>query len=215
LKRKQTKCKKTVLFESKCPSKKKEDERIMEVDHVYRKAVHNVYSMYNREHELCQTNGHFSLNLTKKSVANIMEILNVSASDTIGWIGFGDGRELFAMATQYPNNSFIGFEINEAAVTVAHQVLSKLKLKNVVLKHADALLENATFSIVYSTAIAGVSLYSHLLSMSTNKICMLQRMWNALDKVNLNILNNSLKTSVRLCGSGQQMQIMCMQKLDN
>ena len=186
---------------------KKEDERIMEV-----KAVHNVYSMYNREHELCQTNGHFSLNLTKKSVANIMEILNVSASDTIGWIGFGDGRELFAMAMQYPNNSFVGFEINEAAVTVARQVLSKLKLKNVVLKHADALSENARFSIVYSTAIAGVSLYSHLLSMSTNKICMLQRMWNAIDKVNL---NNSLKTSVRLCGSGQQMQIMCMQKLDN
>ena len=129
--------------------------------------VNDIYSKYKREDSICQTNGYFSLNLRKSSISTIFNLLNLNEIDenipkTIGWIGYGDGRELFCIAKHYPNFKFTGFEINEHAYNIACRVLSILNLKNVSLYFSNAIESFEPFSYVYSTAISGTILYDHL-----------------------------------------------------
>ena len=140
-----------------------------------------VYDNYTREDSLCQTNGFFSLNLTPQSIPKIQTLLDldeaVEFEKCVGWVGFGDGRELLSLAKLHPQIRFVGFEINLAAVHIAKRVLQQLSIRNVDLRCEDAMQSTESFTHVYSTAIAGPMLYAQLRSMVTYRLCMLEVMW--------------------------------------
>lgn len=165
-----------------------------------------VYAKYTREDSLCQSNGFFSLNLTPKSISRIEALLDlnepVAFEKRIGWVGFGDGRELLCLATAYPSIRFVGFEINQSAVAIAKRVLGQLQLPNVDLRHEDAMHSTETFTHVYSTAISGPELYARLRNMSSYKLCMLDIMWEK------KIPADSLKAVVYLSGSRERRQLV-------
>lgn len=161
----------------------------------------NIYALYTREDSLCQSNGFFSLNLRKGSIKSIVELLNLKKDDKVGWVGFGDGREMFSVAYMHPDVLFIGFEINTTACTVAQRVLQKTGLKNVILFEQDIMSMNIQmFTHVYSTAISGSNLYSHLHTLCTHRICMLKEMWSE-------IPSNAVRKTVFLSGSGERRQL--------
>lgn len=138
----------------------------------------NIYSLYTREDSLCQSNGFFSLNFRKSCIRAIDELLEIKENDHIGWVGFGDGRELFSIASMYPYNTFVGFEINPTAFIIAKRVLNKLQLNNVQLYEKNIMEFNSEkFTHVYSTAISGPLLYEYLHGLCTHRLCMLKEMW--------------------------------------
>ena len=156
----------------------------------------NVYSLYKREDNLCQTNGYFSLNVRQSNIPQIVKLLQLNDDSTVGWIGCGDGREVLSVCQQYPNIKFSAIDHNEAAIAIAKRVLSQLELKNIEFKCGNALDDNSTFSHVYSTAIYGPELYEHLKSITTERLCMLKHMWGV-------IPSTHLRDVVRLSGSGE------------
>ena len=160
-----------------------------------------IYSLYTREDSLCQSNGYFSLNLRKSCVSTIIQLLEIKEHDYIGWVGFGDGRELFSVASMYPHNIFVGFEINSTAFSIAKRVLNKLQLKNVQLYEKDILSFNSEkFTHVYSTAIGGPLLYQYLHELCTHRLCMLKEMWG-------DIPRDANVKRVFLSGSGGRKQL--------
>ena len=165
-----------------------------------------VYSMYGREDSLCQSNGFFSLNLTEKSIPKVVELLDIQKNESVAWIGCGDGRELLTIAREYPDNSFIGIDINDSALDIAKRVLNTLQIKNVELHLMNAFDLKKEYSIVYSTAIYGPELYMHLHSLAIRKLCMLRHMWSQLP---LQIPDNFTRKSIHLSGSKQQLQLVC------
>ena len=169
--------------------------------------ITEIYSKYKREDNLCQTNGYFSLNVRKSCIQTVFNLLNLNTENdniprTIGWIGFGDGRELFCIAKHYPDFKFTGFEINEHAYNIACRVLSMLNLKNITLKLCNAIESFETFGYIYSTAISGQVLYDHLYHMCLYKLCILKNMWST----NYGEIMES--NFVCLSGSGERRQII-------
>lgn len=165
-----------------------------------------LYNRYNKDDELCQTTGYFSLNLRKGAVQTIAQLLDLDAASTVGWIGCGDGRELLSIAKEYPNAQFDAFEINEAALRIAQRVANAENLANVHFHHMDFLRfpDHKQFSHLYSTAISGQDLYQKLFRACSHKICVLREMWQAghgFAKKNV--------ASVRIMGSGEQRQLVC------
>ena len=161
----------------------------------------NIYAFYTREDSLCQSNGFFSLNLRKGSINSIIELLNLKKDDKVGWVGFGDGRELFSVAYMHPDVIFMGFEINPVACAVAQRVLNQIGLKNVILFEQDIMSINThMFTHIYSTAIGGLHLYNHLHTLCTHRICMLKEMWSE-------IPNDAIIKTVFLSGSGERRQL--------
>lgn len=165
----------------------------------------NAYNRYKQGDDLCQTNGHFSLNLRKKHVDDIDRLLALSPGNTVGWIGCGDGRELFSMAMRYPCVRFQAYDINELALQVARRVLRELALQNVVLIFGDFLTSQPTpkFTHVYSTAISGPELYRSLEVSCTKRLCMLETMWMDGRELADDI------ACVKLSGSGEQRLLRC------
>tara|TARA_B110000008_G_C16965584_1_gene561872 strand:- start:1288 stop:1827 length:540 start_codon:yes stop_codon:yes gene_type:complete len=166
-----------------------------------------VYSKYRREYELCQTNGYFSLNLSKGSIVKIKRLLNIQKNDTIGWVGFGDARELLCLALMYPQNTFTGYEINKDAYNIACMVKSQLGISNVILYFENVLDTLQTFSTIYSTAISGPRVYQHMYKLSLTRCCMLQNMWSYIDDIDIEN-KNSLKEKVFLAGSREQRMLV-------
>ena len=161
-----------------------------------------VYSYYSREDALCQTNGSFSLNLRVGSIPAISRLLSLKAGDTVGWMGCGDGRELFSIAMNHPDVQFCGIDINEHAIRIANRTLGLLNLKNVKIRCEDIMNHFDTYSHVYSTAIGGPDLYEHVYSLSKYKLCMLREMWSPLPATHE-------KETVRISGSGERRQLVC------
>lgn len=161
----------------------------------------HVYKKYNREDELCQTNGHFSLNLTLQSVNKIKKLLELDENSTVGWIGCGDGRELFCIASEYPQIQFEAFDINASAILIANRVLSELSLKNVKLHHMNVMQNTKQYTHVYSTAISGPELYAHLHKICTFRLCMLRHMWDTIPV-------EAQTEFVKISGSGEQRQLV-------
>ena len=167
----------------------------------------DVYRKYSREDSLCQTNGFFSLNLRRSSVDKIVHLLQLSDGDTVGWIGCGDGRELFEVAQRHPDIRFRGIDHNDAAIRVARRVLSQVGLHNVQLDCLDALHDFTMYSHVFSTAIYGESLNRHLRQICTKRLCLLKNMWTVIPKT-------SDTATVHLCGSGEQRQLVASDVTD-
>ena len=142
------------------------------------KIINDTYSIYTKEDELCQTNGYFSLNMRKSSVSVIIELLdlkNCTKKDSVGWIGCGDGREMFCAAQSFPDISFTGIDINVHAIDVAIRKQQMLNIRNVTLKHEDILNSETKYSHVFSSAIAGPKFYLHLHKICTKRLCMLKQ----------------------------------------
>jgi hypothetical protein len=167
----------------------------------------SAYRRYTREDDLCQTNGHFSLNLREGSLDVIDEMLQLddASSETleVAWVGCGDGRELLSIASRHPSATFWGYDVNAAALAVAARVLRAMDLRNVQLEHADFTTVRRAFTHVYSTALAGAPLYEHLFDCCTRRICVLDKMWRA-DRSRA-----TQRRTVRLSGSGEQRQLWC------
>ena len=161
----------------------------------------SVYRYYSREDGLCQTNGHFSLNLREGCLNAIDELLALTPGNTVGWVGCGDGRELLSIATRYPDVSFFGYEINDAALNIAKRVLKTVQLSNVTLYHCDFTTKSDIYTHIYSTALSGPKLYDHLRHACTHRLCMLDKMWT--DK---NLLFD--RQSVRISGSGERRRLL-------
>lgn len=157
--------------------------------------------MYTRNDDLCQTNGHFSLNLREAYLPEIDRLLALRSGDSVGWVGCGDARELLSLAKRYPDVSFEGFDVNECALSVAHRVVASLGLQNVSLRHCDfTATEGLRYTHVYSTALAGARLYAHLRTACTQRLCMLDRMW-------LETKDGHAVASVKISGSGEQREL--------
>lgn len=163
----------------------------------------SVYRMYTRDDELCQTNGHFSLNLREAALPEIDRLLALQPGDSVGWVGCGDARELLSFANRYPDVNFEGFDVNECALSVAHRVVASLGLKNVFLCHRDftaTAFETPCYTHVYSTALSGPRLYAHLRNACTRRLCMLDRMWSEKK-------DGHAVASVRISGSGERREL--------
>lgn len=160
----------------------------------------NVYSLYSREDALCQSNGYFSINVRKGCIPKIERLLQLDEKSCVGWVGFGDGRELFSIAQSYPHTQFVGFEINPSAFYIANRVLNQMKLNNVVLYHQDIMTWQKCFTHIYSTAISGKELYDYLQTLCIERICVLQEMWTETS-------TDISKEKIYLSGSGEVRQL--------
>ena len=167
--------------------------------------VNRIYSLYKRDYNMCQSNGFFSINLTKKSVESIITLLDLRKSNTVCWVGFGDGRELFSIASLHPDVLFLGYEINSCDFEIANMILKNLEIPNVTIHNENALGCEQRFSHVYSTAIAGPELYNHLYNMTFYKLCMLESMWTSQEN-----FEKQEKASVTLSGSNEKRQLISM-----
>ena len=166
----------------------------------------SAYGMFTREDELCQTNGHFSLNLRKSAVAKIEELLGLEAGARVGWVGCGDGRELLSIALQHPDVAFDGYEINPQAIAIARRVAREAKIVNVVFHETDFAVVSLPqpYTHVYSTAISGRRLYARLRDATDGLLCVLRTMWQKeWGTTNLRV------ATVHLSGSGEQRQLCC------
>ena len=130
----------------------------------------------------------------------IARLLDINPNDTVAWVGCGDGRELLSLAKMYPEARFIGYEINEAALSIANRVMSTEGIENVSLLDIDFMSVHLKFSHIYSTALAGPALYAHLRKQCTHNLCLLKQMWLLPPK-------NPRVATVYLSGSGEQRQI--------
>lgn len=124
------------------------------------------YQCYNREDALCQTNGSFSLNLTRNSSEKLVSFLKLCDGQRVLWAGCGDGRELFVIAQRFPNVFFFGCDLNEHAIRIAQRVLTHLGLKNVLVCVQDVFTCTDPYDVVYSTALAGPNYYAHVASLA-------------------------------------------------
>ncbi len=167
-----------------------------------KEVIAHVYKQYSRDDNLVQTNGYFSLNLTKASVEKIIQLLNFSpeTEQTCAWIGCGDAREVLCLAALYPNVKFFANDINEFAIHIAKQKLKKLNLKNVEIEWKNAFDINNKFTHVYSTAIAGEMLYQHIQTLAYKNICMLSTMWRNIHNADF----DEKKAQVTISGSGER-----------
>ena len=158
------------------------------------------YRCYTREDALCQTNGYFSLNLTKKSAENLLAFLKLKDNQSVLWVGCGDARELFVVAQQHPNIRFMACDINIHAINIACRVLTRLELTNVTLVHQDVMEFETQYDIIYSTALAGPIFYAHLSGLVNSRMFLFREMIKYLDKLKfpqqeLDILHASLSGS--------------------
>lgn len=164
-----------------------------------------LYHRYNKEDELCQTIGYFSLNLRKGAVKTIAELLDLDATSTVGWVGCGDGRELLSIAKEHSKTQFDAFEINEVALGIARRVAEAENVRNVRFHHMDFLrFVDKQFSHVYSTAISGQDLYQKIFTACSRRICVLKEMWQS----DHGFTKKHVST-VRIMGSGEQRQLVC------
>ena len=115
---------------------------------------------------------------------------------------------MLTLALAYPTVTFIGMDINEAAVRVAERKRRHLQLPNVVLRCADVLDEKGVFfyTHIYSTAIAGPLFYRKLrdLAATARVLCMFHEMWEG-------DLSYSAQHTVKLAGSGEARQLCAQQ----
>ena len=164
-----------------------------------------LYHKYTKTDELCQTNGYFSLNLRKKAVRDIIELLELDTVATVAWVGCGDGRELLSVAKEHPETQFDAFEINEVALHIAQRVAKAEGVTNVRLHYQDflTLSPDAQFSHVYSTAISGQKLYDKIFQASSRKVCVLKEMWSEQG------FSQKKSATVYLMGSGERRQLVC------
>lgn len=169
----------------------------------------SAYQFYRREDELCQTNGHFSLNLRKSAVPEIERLLGLVPGARVGWVGCGDGREVISLAMSHRDVVFDAFEINPHAMEIARRVAREAGVENVsFFGHAfEEVTPDRTFSHIYSTAIAGPQLYARLYAAAEQKLCVLRSMWlPEWDSRDVTV------ATVRLAGSGEQRQLWCARK---
>lgn len=160
----------------------------------------SVYGRYTRADELCQTNGHFSLNLRQGALGAIDRLLALDENSTVAWVGFGDGRELLSMAKRYPGARFVGWEVNGAAVAIARRVFAAEELTNVELR-ARAFETGEVFTHLYSTALSGPALYASMHACARRR-CMLSTMWPSRPE-------GCASAVVRLAGSGMRRTLWC------
>lgn len=164
-----------------------------------------VYRRYTREDALVQTNGFFSLNLRASAVKSIIGLLDLTCDSVVAWVGCGDGREVLSIAKEFPSVQFHAFEINADALRVARRVAASEGVSNVAFHHksfVDA-PRGASFTHVYSTALAGQALYARLAEACTEKLCVLSEMRPCGSPP-------IAATTVRLMGSGEQRQLVCV-----
>ena len=140
------------------------------------------YRCYTREDSLCQTNGNFSLNLTKKSAESLVTFLKLQDNQSVLWVGCGDARELFVVAQQHPDVNFMACDVNVHAINIAQRVLSRLELKNVTLMYKDVMELETLYDIVYSTALGGPLFYAHLSGLAKSRIFLFREMIKYLEK---------------------------------
>jgi cyclopropane fatty-acyl-phospholipid synthase-like methyltransferase len=167
-----------------------------------------VYSLYKAHESLVQTNGFFSLNLTKASVIKIMDLLDFGhdQKESCLWIGCGDAREVLCMAMLYPNVHFTAVDINESAIHVAQAKFELIGLKNINIEYKDALLiSEGKYTHIYSTALAGVELYDHIVQLCPKTLCMLSSMW----KHSNSSYSVEKKAQVSLSGSRERKTLIC------
>lgn len=160
------------------------------------------YQCYSREDSLCQTNGSFSLNLTCNSSKKLVSFLQLRDGQQVLWAGCGDGRELFVVAQQFPNVSFIGCDINEHAIHIAQRVVAYLSLTNVRVCVQDVFTCTDPYDVVYSTALAGPNYYAHVASLARTSLYVFAEM--ALDQEVCETL------SVTLSGSRERRQLVAI-----
>ena len=160
------------------------------------------YQCYSREDALCQTNGFFSLNLTKHSSENLVSFLKLRDGQRVLWAGCGDGRELFVMAQRFPNVSFFGCDLNKHAIRIAQRVLTHLGLANVRVCVQDVFGCTDPYDVVYSTALAGPDYYAHVESLAQSCLYVFAEM--VLDREVWETL------SVTLSGSRERRQLVAI-----
>ena len=183
------------------------------VDDYYRIAMwaRSVYRRYTREDALVQTNGFFSLNLSADSVQRIVDLLDLGADSIVAWVGCGDGREVLSVAKEFPEVQFHAFEVNGEALRVARRVAMSEGVSNVAFHHQDFLeLPRGTlFSHVYSTALAGLPLYTRLAEAYTERLCVLHEMCPRVWRKSATV------APVRLAVSGEQRRLVCVTPSQN
>ncbi len=167
-----------------------------------------VYGTYNEADRLVETNGCLSLNLRPGACQSIATLLDLNDGDRVLWIGCGTGPELITMAIAHPTVRFVGIDVNDDAVRVAKRKIDDIShpLDNlrIVVADAFAYVADEPPTHVYSTAVAGPSLYDHLRRLAGHGVlCMLKNpMWQG--HVGGRI------APVRLCGSGERRELMAM-----
>ena len=115
---------------------------------------------------------------------------------------------MLTLALAFPRVTFVGMDINEAAVRVAERKRRQLQLSNVVLRCADVLQENGVYfyTHIYSTAIAGASFYRKLRRLATTArvLCMFHEMWE-------DEKSYTAQHTVKLAVSGEARQLCAQQ----
>lgn len=163
-----------------------------------------VYRRYTREDALVQTNGFFSLNLRVSAVKSIIRLLDLTADSVVAWVGCGDGREVLSVAKEFPRVQFHAFDINADALRVARRVAASEGVSNVAFHHTNFVdvPRGASFTHVYSTALAGPALYARLAEACTRRLCVLGEMCPSKPPI--------ATATVRLAVSGEQRQLVCV-----
>ena len=168
-----------------------------------------IYGAYSSADRLAETNG--SLNLRPAACQHIATLLDLHDGDRVLWIGCGTGPELITLAVAHPTVHFVGMDINADAVRVANRKIDNLRAQShplenlrIVIADAFAYVADETPTHVYSTAVAGPSLYHHLRRLTGHGVlCMLKNpMWQGQVGGRL--------APVRLSGSGERRELMAM-----
>lgn len=73
----------------------------------------------------------------KKSLKNIIKLVNLKSGDKIAELGSGDGRVCIALAKSKPQSKFTihGYEINPILVWISKRRIKKLNLQNKIKIH--------------------------------------------------------------------------------
>ena len=166
------------------------------------------YLFYTREDTLCQTNGYFSLNLTKKSADSLKTYLEFKDHSRVLWAGCGDARELLLLAQAFPKVTFVGYDLNNLAIDIGRRVLSKLQLQNVSLVYGDVTSLELSFDNVYSTALAGPLFYKHLVSLCAYQMYVLAEMKPIMISECGMREDTTASLSVSISGSGEKRRII-------
>ena len=175
----------------------------------------SVYRRYRRaDDDLCQSNGHFSLNLREGALDALDALLRISDGDVVAWVGCGDGREMLSLAKRHPGARFHGYDVNACAVAIAERVAASEGLRNVALRACDFRAVPGTaaaFSRVYSAACTGcAALYGRIVGACRpgGRVCMLREMWAACAE-ELREMDERAEAEVRLAYSGERRRLCC------